>query len=140
MNSQKWPVCVSACLCFLSQLRGHDMGINYVLHKCPPTAHFGGDYHYESIKSSPLLIIDQSINNSLTTVQSSHKLMMFAKFTAFLYNRYSINSADVSTKYFTKIFPLHGTHKQEVIHNSPILWSSTCGDCFIIPDKPTIVE
>ena len=52
-----------------------------LIHKCLSTAHLDGDYHHESIKSSPLITTDQSIGNSQTTVQSSHKLMQLAKFT-----------------------------------------------------------
>ena len=59
--------------------------------------HFGGDYHNDSIKSSPLLTIDRPIN-SHTIVRSTQKLLelfQLAVFTAFLYSQCSINSADL---------------------------------------------
>ena len=57
------------CYGFLAQLRGHETGINYVDTQTPDML-TGGDYHYKSILSSPLLIVDQSIN-SQTAVQST---------------------------------------------------------------------
>ena len=92
------------------------------------------DYHYERIKSSHLLtIIDQSINskNSQTTVQSSHKLMQFAQFSAFLSHQCSIIALMWALGDFLSL------HKQEAVHNSPIVWSSSCSNHSIVPDKST---
>ena len=44
--------------------------------------YFGVDFHHESIKSSPSLIEDQSVNSSQTTVHSSHKLPKLSKLSA----------------------------------------------------------